>query len=174
MKNIIVSFSAVLLLSLTVSAQVSSAGQKQLTPAQEKKTTVQQQSPEKPDNPNAPVIEFDKLVHDYGEIEQHGNGKCEFKFTNKGKEPLILSNVRSSCGCTVPEWPRQPILPGKSEVINVKYDTKRIGMINKSIHVYSNASQSPISLKIKGNVLAQSQSDVPQKSESKEGSPLNK
>lgn len=165
---------ATLVLSLTLNAQVSSSEKKQIAPEQKERVAAQQQNTELSKNPNAPVIEFDKLVHDYGEIEQHGNGKCEFKFTNTGKEPLMLSNVRSSCGCTIPEWPRQPILPGQSEVIKVKYDTKRIGMINKSVHVYSNAKKSPISLKIKGKVLAQSQSTMPEKSVSKEGSPMNK
>jgi hypothetical protein len=174
MKNLVLIFASVLLVSYTLSAQVSNSGSQQLAPEQKKNMPVQQQNAAEPDNPNAPVIEFDKLVHDYGEIQQHDNGKCEFKFTNKGKEPLMLSNVRSSCGCTVPEWPRQPILPGQSEVIKVKYDTKRIGMINKSVHVYSNAKKSPISLKIKGKVLAQSESNMPEKSVSNEGSPVNK
>ncbi len=124
-------------------------------------------------NPNAPVIEFDKLVHNYGELEQHGDGKCEFKFTNNGKEPLILSNVRSSCGCTVPEWPRQPILPGQSEIIKVKYDTKRIGTINKSITVYSNATKKTVVLRIKGKVLSAS-SKLPEKHMDKKASPANK
>jgi len=105
-------------------------------------------------NPNAPIIKFDKLVHDYGEIQQHADGRCEFKFTNNGKEPLILSNVRSTCGCTVPEWPRKPIMPGKSDVVKVKYDTKRVGPINKSIYVYSNATKPTITLRIKGKIDA--------------------
>ena len=114
-------------------------------------------------NPNAPIIKFDKLVHDYGEIQQHADGRCEFKFTNKGKEPLILSNVRSSCGCTVPEWPRKPIMPGHSDVVKVKYDTKRVGPINKSIHVYSNATESTITLRIKGKIDAAGTTTMPEK-----------
>lgn len=163
-------------ISFTINAQVSSsATQQRTTSAQKQKTSQKQtQSTGQPDNPNAPVVEFEKLVHDYGEMEQHGNGKCEFKFTNTGKEPLILSNVRSSCGCTVPEWPRQPILPGQSDVIKVKYDTKRIGTINKSVHVYSNAKKSPISLKIKGKIHAKSQSQLPEKSVEKTATPVNK
>jgi hypothetical protein len=125
------------------------------------------------ENPNAPVIKFDKVVHDYGEIEQHGDGNCEFKFTNTGKEPLILSNVRSSCGCTAPSWPRQPILPGQSEVIKVKYDTKRIGIINKSVQVYSNATEKNVVLKIKGKVNKPS-SAMPEKNKETAGTPVNK
>lgn len=105
-------------------------------------------------NPNAPVITFEKTTHDYGTVTKGGDGTCEFKFKNTGIEPLILSNVSSSCGCTVPEWPREPILKGKSAAIKVKYDTGRIGAINKTVTVVSNAKNSSIQLKIVGNVVA--------------------
>ena len=98
------------------------------------------------------TIVFAKTIHDYGTIVQGADGNCEFKFTNKGKEPLVLSNVTSSCGCTVPVWPREPIAPGKSGSIKVKYDTNRVGLINKSITVNSNAANNPVMLQIKGNV----------------------
>lgn len=104
-------------------------------------------------NPNAPEVSFDKLVHDYGTIVQNGDGNCVFEFTNTGREPLILTNVRSSCGCTVPTWPRKPILPGKKETIAVKYATNRLGIINKSITVMSNAKNNPVVLRIKGKVV---------------------
>lgn len=97
-------------------------------------------------------IVFEKLVHDYGTIAQDSDGYCEFKFTNKGQSPLILSNVSSSCGCTVPNWPKDPILPGAAGTIKVKYDTKRVGNFNKSITVNSNAINSMVLLRITGNV----------------------
>jgi len=103
-------------------------------------------------NPNAPVITFDKVIHDYGVINKGDNGKCEFKFTNTGKEPLILSRPRSNCGCTVPTWPRQPIMPGKSDIITVVYDTQRMGPIHKSVTVFSNAKNNAVVLQIKGTV----------------------
>jgi hypothetical protein len=103
-------------------------------------------------NKNAPVINFDKTTHDYGTVIKGGDGTCEFRFKNTGVEPLILSNVTSSCGCTVPEWPRAPILRGKSDVIKVKYDTNRVGGINKTITVVSNASNGSIQLHIIGTV----------------------
>lgn len=99
-----------------------------------------------------PSIEFAETEHNYGTIQQGGDGTYEFVFTNTGTEPLILSNVRSSCGCTVPEWPREPIGASESASIKVKYDTRRIGQFNKSITVYSNASEAPIVLRIRGNV----------------------
>lgn len=98
-------------------------------------------------------IIFDKLVHDYGTIEQGGDGNCVFTFTNKGEKPLVLSNVRASCGCTVPQWPREPIPPGEKGEIKVKYNTTSVGPFNKSITVYSNAANSTVRLAIKGQVV---------------------
>lgn len=99
-------------------------------------------------------IVFDKMVHDYGTIEQGGDGNCEFTFTNTGDEPLVLTGVRASCGCTLPEWPKEPIAPGKTGVIKVKYDTRRVGPINKVIRVASNAENANVVLRITGNVVA--------------------
>ncbi|MDZ7742177.1 MAG: DUF1573 domain-containing protein [Bacteroidota bacterium] len=98
-------------------------------------------------------IVFEKTVHDYGTITQGADGNCEFTFTNKGQKPLVLSNVRASCGCTVPTWPKKPIAPGKTGVIKVKYNTARMGSFNKSITVSSNAANSRVTLKITGNVI---------------------
>ena len=97
-------------------------------------------------------IKFEKIVHDYGTIVQGADGNSVFNFTNKGKSPLILSNVQASCGCTVPEWTKEPILPGKTGNIKVKYNTNTVGAFNKSITVKSNAINSTVVLQIKGNV----------------------
>lgn len=99
-----------------------------------------------------PEITFESLVHDYGNIMQGDNGTCEFVFKNTGKADLLLTNCRSSCGCTVPEWPKDPIPPGKKAVIKVKYNTQRVGAINKSITVESNAVNNRVVLNIKGSV----------------------
>lgn len=177
MKNLILLLAVFVFTVFTVSAQVSSSGRTDADKKAMEQKRQQEQArlkKEQAENPNAPTIKFDKTVHDYGTMQQHGDGKCEFKFTNEGKEPLILSNVRSSCGCTVPTWPRQPILPGQSEMIKVKYDTKRVGMINKSIHVYSNAKVSPLTLKIKGKIEAPGATKAPTKEVNKAGSPVSK
>lgn len=97
-------------------------------------------------------IKMDKMTHDYGNIQQGANGECEFKFTNNGKEPLVITNCQGSCGCTVPSCPKEPILPGKSSVIKVKYDTNRPGAIYKTVTVNSNAKSGNVVLTIKGNV----------------------
>ena len=100
-------------------------------------------------------IVLDKEMHDYGTIENGGNPTCEFKITNTGTEDLIIENAKGSCGCTVPDWPKEPIKPGKSAVMSVKYDTKRTGPINKSVTITSNASNAPTTVvRIKGEVKA--------------------
>lgn len=111
-------------------------------------------------------ISFDKTTYDYGSIFQNDNGICEFKFTNTGKSPLVLTNVYSSCGCTVPSWPKEPTMPGKSNVIKVKYNTSRLGAINKGITVVSNAAGGSVRLRIKGNVLVKPAETLPEKEES--------
>ena len=87
-------------------------------------------------------ISFDKSTHDYGQIEKSANGECVFVFTNTGNQPLKISNAKGSCGCTVPQWPREEIAPGATGEIKVRYDTKRVGVINKSVTIQSNAMNS--------------------------------
>jgi hypothetical protein len=101
----------------------------------------------------APVMTFEKTVHDYGTIKKGSDGSYDFVFTNTGKEPLILSKPRSNCGCTVPDWPQEPIMPGQSNKIKVTYNTALVGPINKQVTIISNASNSPIVLQIKGTVV---------------------
>tara|TARA_X000000950_G_scaffold239541_2_gene292179 strand:+ start:35 stop:571 length:537 start_codon:yes stop_codon:yes gene_type:complete len=102
-----------------------------------------------------PSISLDKDVHDYGTIQQGANGACEFTVTNSGTEPLIISRCKGSCGCTVPQCEKSPIAPGNTSAITVKYDTKRIGPINKSVTITSNASNEPTKvIRIKGKVEA--------------------
>jgi len=101
--------------------------------------------------PKLPGITFTSLVHDYGNILKNGDGVCYFQFKNTGKADLQLTNVSSSCGCTVPEWPKEPIPPGQSAKIKVSYSTSRVGPINKNIFVDSNVGER-ITLNIKGNV----------------------
>ena len=103
---------------------------------------------------DGPEITFESLEHDYGTIQQGANGDCVFKFKNTGNEPLILSDVRKSCGCTTPTWSKEPILPGQNGLINVGYNTNNIGTFSKTITVISNATNSTLTLTIKGTVQA--------------------
>ncbi len=105
-----------------------------------------------PVNPNAPKFKFVTEEIDYGTIEHNADGNREFKFTNVGKEPLIISNAAGSCGCTVPTAPKEPIKPGESAVIKVHYATDRIGAFEKTVTLTSNADVPSKVIKIKGVV----------------------
>lgn len=108
-------------------------------------------------------IEFKADTIDYGTIEKGADGVRVFEFTNTGDAPLIVSKVTSSCGCTVPKWSKEAILPGKSGEIQVKYDTKRVSPIRKTITVISNAKTPTVALKIKGLVVDSSKESVLEK-----------
>jgi hypothetical protein len=102
---------------------------------------------------NVAKFEFKSEVIDYGDIEKGSDGVKVFQFKNIGTEPLIIENVYSSCGCTVPTWTKAAIAPGKSGEIQVKYDTNRVGPIRRTITIYSNADEATKAVKIKGRVL---------------------
>ena len=98
-------------------------------------------------------IVFKTTTIDYGTLKKGANGVRNFTFKNTGEAPLIIAEVKSTCGCTIPEKPKEPILPGASGVIRVKYDTSIVSPIRKTITVISNAETPVVSLKIKGEVV---------------------
>lgn len=100
----------------------------------------------------SPQMEFKTDVINYGEIKKGSNGLRVFEFTNTGNAPLIITRVSSSRGCSVPKKPEEPVLPGETAEIQVKYDTNIVGPIVKTITVYSNAEVPAKSLKIRGRV----------------------
>ncbi len=110
-------------------------------------------------------IEFKTDVIDYGTIEKGADGVRVFEFTNTGDAPLIISNVKSTCGCTVPKKPKDPIMPGMTGEISVKYDTNRVNPIRKTITVTSNAETPTVALKIKGLVVDSNKVSVLEKSD---------
>lgn len=111
-------------------------------------------------DPNAPEMKFETEVVDYGTVKFDANGVREFKVKNVGKSPLTISNVQGQYGCTAttidgkPGWPQEPILPGKTASIKVKYDTKRPGPFEKNVTITSNAKEPSKVVKIKGVVEA--------------------
>lgn len=110
---------------------------------------------------SGPKIIFKKTNHDFGTVAEGPQITTEFNFKNEGDEPLILSNVKASCGCTVPNWPKEPILPGQSSQIEVKYNTqRRIGNFNKSITISSNADDAAKVIYIKGKVEAEPEEET--------------
>lgn len=102
---------------------------------------------------NSGKFSFNEETLDYGTILQNSDGHREFKFTNIGNKPIIIYSVKGSCGCTVATKPEYPIMPGKSEIIKVKYATNRLGKFKKSITITSNNAISKKVVYIKGNVV---------------------
>ena len=129
-------------ISTTVSAQ-----QEKLTPAAK-------------ENPRAAKFQFKEETHDFGTIAEGPAATYEFTFKNVGKEPLIITNAHASCGCTVPEFNQDPVLPGKTGKIKVTYNTQgRTGPINKTVFIKSNAAsdKAEYELYIRGTVTPSSQ-----------------
>ena len=98
-------------------------------------------------------IKFETNSIDYGEIDYGSDGSRVFKFKNVGDAPLVFSRISSSCGCTIPKKPEQPIEPGAEGQIEVNYDTKRVGIFRKAVTVNSNAKNPTVILRIMGEVL---------------------
>lgn len=126
------------------------------------------QDAEEPVAVDGPKLTFENETIDYGTIEQNSDGNREFVFTNTGTAPVVIDRCQGTCGCTVPECPKEPIMPGESRTIKVKYATNRLGRFNKGVKVYSNATPEgqPFNLYIKGNVLTKEEFD--QQGENKE------
>jgi hypothetical protein len=103
-----------------------------------------------------PTISFEQETHDFGNIrEEDGKARYDFQFTNTGGKPLIINQVKASCGCTSPDWSKEPILPGKRGFVSATYDPmNRPGPFNKSLTVISNATNPNMVLFIKGDVTA--------------------
>ncbi len=141
MKRVIISLLCLTITSAAVHAQ-NTATQTPPPPPVEKKV-----------DPKAGKFKFKDMVHDYGEVPEGPKAECDFEFKNVGKSPILISEAHGSCGCTVPQWPREPILPGKKGKIHVVYNTAgRQGPINKTVTINSNAQESPVVLQIRGTV----------------------
>jgi hypothetical protein len=101
---------------------------------------------------NSQEFKFEQETIDYGKIIKGSEGERTFVFTNVGDAPLIIQSIKSSCGCTVPKKPENPIMPGEKGEIKVSYDTKRVGGFSKSITITSNTKNAVKVIKIKGFV----------------------
>jgi hypothetical protein len=101
------------------------------------------------------VLKFEKNLHDFGKLNwNHGVKKnIIFKFRNIGKKPLIIKNVKPSCGCTVPEWPKGRIKPNETSEIKISFNAKSLGYFAKNITIFYNGKDSPVELTIKGEVI---------------------
>ena len=120
--------------------------------AQESKVNAPESNSQATDKDTTVVC--DKSEHDFGTISESGGiVECEFTLKNTGKEPLVITKVTASCGCTAPDWSKEPIASGKNGFIKVTFDPKgRSGDFTKSLVVFTNGNPTRISLKIKGNI----------------------
>jgi len=128
--------------------------------AQEKQTAKTETAAAKS---TAGKFKFKEETHDFGEVAEGPAAETDFEFKNVGKEPILITEAHGSCGCTVPQWPKEPIMPGKKAKIHVTYNTAgRVGAITKDVYITSNAEQSPMVLHIRGTVKSASAAATPQ------------
>lgn len=145
----------IITLSIALLAFAFSNAQETAKPSKAiKKATAKTTAPALPKVDGAGMVYVTETI-DYGTIAQNADGNRKFEFTNNGNKPLIITNAAGSCGCTVPTFPKEPILPGAKGVIGVKYATDRVGAFTKTVTITSNAEGIPSKvLTIKGTVLA--------------------
>lgn len=139
---------SILLSAIAISiASLSFAQDAKVTPAPAAATPAE--------NKNQADFKFEALEYNYGTIKQGDKVEHTFTFTNVGKEPLIISNAQGSCGCTVPEYPKEPIKKGEKGAIKVTFNSAgKMGMQDKTVTITSNAKTNPIVLHIKGTIEA--------------------
>tara|TARA_B100000963_G_scaffold354054_1_gene369897 strand:+ start:79 stop:534 length:456 start_codon:yes stop_codon:yes gene_type:complete len=146
MKNSIV----IVFISFVCIACNDNASSKIDVSKQEKRTSV---SLDQVDSHTNPIMDFEATEWDFGEIDQGDAVEYAFKFKNSGTDPLIITNAKGSCGCTVPEWPREPVAPGETGVIDVKFNSKgKKGKQNKRVTLTTNMVPSQQVLIVKGQV----------------------
>lgn len=101
---------------------------------------------------DGPIMTFEAMDVPYGEIQQHSEPLRNLSFTNTGTEPLVIKSARGSCGCTVPIWPKEPIMPGETSNIEIRYATDRVGKFSKTVTITTNETGDPHVVKVHGNV----------------------
>jgi len=122
-------------------------------------TSVNAQNAVKVNNPitiektSEALVKWDQTTFEFGKIEHKVPAKATFTLTNNSDKPLLLTKVKPSCGCTVPAYEQGPISPGESTEIKATYNAKNVGKFQKTITVTTNLSETPIPLKIKGEVI---------------------
>lgn len=105
-------------------------------------------------NPDAPVMTFAETQFDFGDIKPDEVVKHTFSFTNTGKTPLLIADATASCGCTTPNWTKEPIAPGAKGTLDVQFDSKgKQGLISKQVNVRANTQPATTTIIIKGNIL---------------------
>lgn len=114
---------------------------------------------------DGPTMELESTTVDYGTIAKNSDPLRKVSFTNTGTEPLIIKHAKGSCGCTVPKWPKEPIMPGETSEIEVRYSTNRVGPINKTVRITTNEEGKTHVLRVVGKVLNESDDESAPKKE---------
>jgi len=141
LTNSFITMKKVLLLALSLTATAYTVQAQSVKPANAVEKVV------------GPAITFEESKYDFGEIAQGGIVEHVFKFKNTGTAPLIISNIGVSCGCTTPEWTKDPVLPGKTGTISAKFNSAgKMGMQNKVLTIESNATGGNATVALVGNV----------------------
>ena len=128
--------------------------------AQEKEASVIKEVVMAEKSGDQPVMALASTTVDYGTIEKNSDPLRTVSFTNTGTAPLIIKHAKGSCGCTVPNWPKEPILPGETSQIEIRYDTKRVGPIRKTVRITTNEGDEPHILQIKGLINAEAPAET--------------
>lgn len=137
------------ILLLTVSLFVLQVNAQDIIPQSNSETPTEMQN-----EGTGPIMTLDGMVVDYGTIEQNAEPLRKLAFTNTGDAPLIIQNARGSCGCTVPTWPKKPIMPGETSELEIRYATNRIGKFSKTVTLTTNeVDTDPHVIKVQGKVL---------------------
>lgn len=144
MKKIVLAATAIALLSACTSTQSSESTGSSASPAEAAAPA---------DLAGAPVMKFEEEQYDFGTITTGQKVSYEFKFKNTGKTPLIISDAQATCGCTVPDYPREPVAPGAEGTIKVIFDSSgKLGMQNKVVTIISNAVPATSELHLIGDI----------------------
>lgn len=168
MKKSILALGMFLFVTAAVNAQ-----NKVTTPAPAPAAVTPSATP--PQNPNAGEFKFQEMEYNFGTIKQGAVVNYDFNFNNVGKEPIIISEAHGSCGCTVPQWPKEPVAKGQKAVIKVTFNSAgKMGMQDKTVTINSNAKNSPIVLHLKGNVEAPPAAPTPPQKPADGGAPTEK
>lgn len=115
-----------------------------------------------PADPNAPAFTWSSDVFDFGNIPQGNPVTATFEFSNTGKQPLIITDVQKTCGCTSTKWPEKPVMPGEKATITAEYNAASEGSFTKAITVQSNAATPVVKLTFKGTVVKGAPEGVPE------------
>lgn len=144
-----------IILSLACMAVLMACNNQNPTESATTSETQMMSTTSEPDPENAPAFKFEKDAYDFGQITEGEKVSYDFKFKNIGKSPLIITSATATCGCTVPEYPKEPVVPGAEGVIRVVFNSAgKLGMQNKIISISANTIPSVTELNIMGNVSA--------------------